>query len=109
MHGEVMTSGWDHIAVPGELLLVAWILERYGTAQCRKIENMVWLSLSAFVGSTALSIVAITYLFLFPLFVILKHTRLSFYQEAILTLFFLFAVLMMWVDYRNIKRELCHV
>lgn len=104
-----MISGWDHIAVPGELLLMAWTLERYGTVQSRKIKNTGWLSLSAFVGSTALSIVAVTYLFMFPLFVILKPIHLSFYQEVILGVFFLIALLLMWMGYQKIKRESCHV
>ncbi|MBU2837959.1 hypothetical protein HF673_20080 [Acidithiobacillus thiooxidans] len=89
-----MTSRWELIEVSGELLLIAWILGRYGTAQSRKIENTVWLSLSAFLGAAALSIVAIIYIALFPLFIILKHIHLFISQVIILVLFFLIAVLL---------------
>lgn len=103
-----MIYEWDQILVPGELLLTALLLERYGTAQSRKTENTVWLSLSAFVACTALSIVTITYLFLFPLFVIMKQTHLYFFQEISLPLFFLMAVLLTLVGYQKIRRTLCH-
>lgn len=100
-----MINGWDQIAVPGELLLVALVLERYGTVQNQKDENATWLSLSAFVASTALSIVALTYLFMLPLFVILKHTHLFFFQETILVLLFIIAITLTLVGYRKIRRE----